>query len=64
MSKGALIDWKNECEAIHREMDQVLRSRWLQTADERQVRRLQYLALIERRDAAAQKLLKAKPYKP
>jgi hypothetical protein len=60
MSKGALIDWRTECEAVHREMDQILRSTWLQTAQERQIRRLQYLALIERRDAAARKLLQAK----
>jgi hypothetical protein len=58
MSNGSFVDWKNECEAIHAEMDQVLRSGWLCTTDERQVRRLQYLALIERRDAAARKFLR------
>jgi hypothetical protein len=58
MSNGSFIDWRKECEAIHAEMDQVLRSAWLSTRDERQVRRLQYLALIERRDAAARKFLR------
>ena len=26
MSKGTLIDWKDECEAIHREMDNLLKA--------------------------------------
>jgi hypothetical protein len=41
-------------------MDQVLRSAWLYTAQEREHRRSQYLALIERRDAAARTFLRAK----
>ena len=56
----ALLAWRTECEAIHREMDQVLRSAWLYTAQEREHRRSQYLALIERRDAAARTFLRAK----
>jgi hypothetical protein len=58
MSNESLLEWKKECEAIHAEMDQVLRSAWLSTTEERQVRKLQYLALIERRDAAARKFLR------
>jgi len=60
MSEGALIEWKNEAEAIHREMDHLFKTGWLETAAERQVRHVQYLALIERRDAAARRLLQAK----
>ena len=57
MSDTAYADWKAECEAIHKEMDEVVRSAWLQTAGEREHRRLQYQALIDRRDAAARKFL-------
>jgi hypothetical protein len=63
MSKGTLIDWKEECETIHKEMDNLLKTSrpgWPGTAEERRVRHLQFLALIERRDAAARKLLGAK----
>ena len=60
MSKGALIDWRSEAEAIHREMDDLLKAGGLETAAERQVRQIQFLALIERRDAAARQLLQAK----
>jgi hypothetical protein len=41
-------------------MDEVLRSGWLHTAQEREHRQSQYRALIERRDAAARKFLRAK----
>jgi hypothetical protein len=57
MSKGALIDWKVECETIQREMDHLLKGRWLETSEERRVRQFQFLALIERRDTAARKFL-------
>jgi hypothetical protein len=57
MSKGSLIDWKNESEAIHREMNHLFAAGWLETAAERRVRMLQFMALIERRDAAARKFL-------
>ena len=60
MSDGALIDWKNEAAAIHREMDDLIKAGMPETAGERQVRQIQFLALIERRDAAAQQLLQAK----
>jgi len=63
MSKGSLIDWKSECEIIHREMDNLLntnRPGWPGTVEERRVRHLQFMALIERRDAAARKLLGVK----
>ena len=32
MSKGALVDWRSEVEAIHREMDYLFKAGWLETA--------------------------------
>jgi len=58
MSQSALISWKEECDAIHREMDSLLTAGWLGTAEERQVRKIQFMALIERRNVAAQNFLK------
>jgi hypothetical protein len=60
MAETAYADWRAECEAIHKEMDEVVRSAWLQTEGEREHRRMQYQALIERRDAAARKFLQPK----
>jgi len=57
MSQGALIGWKSECERIHNEMNNLFKAGWLETAEERQVRKLQFMALIERRDAAARKFM-------
>jgi len=57
MSKGALVDWRSEVEAIHREMDYLFTAGRPETAAERQVRQVQHLALIERRDAAAHRFL-------
>src|SRR5260370_42131338 len=59
MAQGALISWKEECDAIHREMDRLLTAGWLETADERQVRKIQFMALIERRNVAAHNFLKS-----
>ncbi len=50
-------NWKLECEAVHKEMDCLLKAGWAETAADRQVRRMQFMALIERRDAAARNLL-------
>jgi hypothetical protein len=58
MSRGALISWKEECDTIHGEMDRLLTAGWPETAEERQVRKIQFMALIERRNVSAQKLLK------
>jgi hypothetical protein len=54
-----LISWKEECDAIHMEMDRLLTAGRLQTAEERQVRKIQFMALIERRNVAAQNCLKS-----
>ena len=59
MSKSALIGWKEECETIHKEMDRLLTAAWLGTAEERQVRKIQFMACIERRNVAAQNLLRS-----
>jgi hypothetical protein len=50
-------NWKLECEAVHEEMDCLLKAGWAETAADRQVRRMQFMALIERRNAAARNLL-------
>lgn len=57
MSQDSLIDWKSESEAIHQEMNHLFAAGWLETVAERRVRLLQFLALIERRDAAAYRFL-------
>lgn len=51
-------NWKLECEAVHEEMDCLLKAGWAETAADRQVRRMQFMALIERRNAAARSLLR------
>jgi hypothetical protein len=53
------MSWKEECDAIHKEMDRLLAAGWLETAEERQVRKIQFMALIERRNVAAHNLLKS-----
>ena len=58
MSRGALINWKEECDTIHSEMDRLLTAGWPETAEERQVCKTQFMALIERRNVSAQKFLK------
>jgi len=64
MSQGALIDWKEQCDAIHMEMDRLLSAGWLGTAQERQVRQVQFRALIERRNVAAADFLKSGRNRP
>jgi hypothetical protein len=54
-----LISWKEECDAIHLEMDRLLAAGRMGTAEERQVRQIQFMALIERRNVAAQNCLKS-----
>jgi hypothetical protein len=58
MSRGALISWKEESHTIHSEMDRLLTAGWPETAEGRQVRKIKFMALIERRNVSAQKLLK------
>jgi hypothetical protein len=56
---GTFQDWKRECAEIEREMDRLITAGRPSTAEERQVRQLQYTALLERRDAAARNLLRS-----
>ena len=56
---GAFQDWKREREAIEKEMDRLIMAGRPTTAEERQVRQLQFTALIERRDAAARDLMQS-----
>jgi len=57
MADNAFQTWKRECEAVQKEMDRLIAAGRPQTPEERQVRQLQFSALIERRDAAARSLL-------
>ena len=50
-------EWRRECEAIEREMDRLITAGRPDSEEERQVRKLQFASLIERREAAARKLL-------
>ena len=59
MSQGALIGWKEECETVHSEMDRLLTAGWAETAAERQVRKIQFMALIQQRNDAAHNFLKS-----
>ena len=57
MTGNPFQDWRRECEAVQKEMDRLITAGRPQTPEERQVRQLQFTALIERRDAAARNLL-------
>jgi hypothetical protein len=50
--------WRDECESVHQEMDRLLAAGRSQTAEARQVRQMQFMALVERRNEAARNLLK------
>jgi hypothetical protein len=49
--------WRKECETIHQEMERLILSDWPRTQEENQVRKLQFMALVERRDEAARNFL-------
>ena len=51
--------WRHECDAIEQEMDRLIRTPVPPSTEERQVRRIQFAALVERREAAARKLIEA-----
>jgi hypothetical protein len=59
MASNPFQDWRRECEAVQKEMDRLIIAGRPQTPEERQVRQLQFTALIERRDAAARSLLES-----
>ena len=60
--QNAFAEWRRECAAIEREMDRLITAGRPSSEDERQVRKLQFASLIERREAAARKLMP--PRKP
>ena len=57
MAETEFEAWRAECKAVHKEMDRLLLTGRPQSSEERQIRQLQFAALIERRDAAARSLL-------
>jgi len=56
-SSGASEIWRRECEAINQEMDRLILSDWPRTQEENQVRKIQFMALVERRSEAARNFL-------
>jgi hypothetical protein len=65
--QNAFEHWRSECETVDREMGRIVGVGLSMSDDERQVRRFQYASLVERRNAAALKLLAARrtgPTKP
>jgi hypothetical protein len=59
MRDNAFQGWRRECEAIEQEMDHLVRAGMPASVEERQVRRIRFTALVERREAAARKLIEA-----
>jgi len=59
MADNPFQDWRREYEAVSKEMDRLISAGYPQSREERQIRRLQYTALIERRDAAIKKFLRS-----
>jgi hypothetical protein len=51
--------WKAEQSAIETEMNGLILAGPMTSADERQVRRIRFMALLERREAAARTLLQS-----
>jgi hypothetical protein len=49
--------WRAEGEAIHQEMERLTLSPWPRSQEENEVRKLQFAALIERRNEAARHFL-------
>lgn len=51
--------WKAEEHAIETEMNNLIMTGPLVSADDRQVRKIRFMALVERREAAARALLQS-----
>ena len=49
--------WRTECEAINQEMERLILSEWPRPQEEKQVRKIQFMALVERRSEAARRFL-------
>jgi len=50
--------WRQESDAIEQEMDRLIKSPLSASAEERRIRRIQFAALLERREDAARNLIK------
>ena len=55
----AFQSWRRELEAVEQEMDRLIAAGLPATVEERQVRHAQFVALVERREAAARNLLQS-----
>ena len=49
--------WRRECETINQEMESLILSDWPRSHEENQVRKIQFMALVERRSEAARRFL-------
>src|SRR5258708_35583621 len=49
--------WRRECDAINQEMERLILSDWPRSQEENQVRKVQFMALVERRSEAARRFL-------
>ena len=49
--------WRSECDAINQEMDRLILSDWPRSHEENLVRKIQFMALVERRSEAAHNFL-------
>jgi hypothetical protein len=56
--------WRSECEAINQEMDRLILSDWPRSHEENQVRKIQFIALIERRNEASRHFLAEATIRP
>jgi hypothetical protein len=54
---AASLAWKSECQVIDHLMESLILSDWPRTREENQVRKLQFMALVQRRDEAARRFL-------
>jgi hypothetical protein len=55
----AFQDWRRELEAVEQEMDRLIAAGLPASVEERQVRQTRFVALVERREAAARNLLQS-----
>jgi len=62
--QNAFAEWRRECAAIERDMNRLITAGRPNSEAERQVRTLQFASLIERREAAARKLMPARKPAP
>ena len=50
-------NWRRECELVEAEMNRIIETALSGTKEDRTIRAVQFAALIERREAAARKVL-------